>query len=352
MSRTPARLNRRTTIVDVAARAGVSRQTVSRAMNDLPGISAGTRARVLEAADELGYRPSRSGRALAQTEPPVLGLLVADLTNAFFSELATEIIREAARHGWSVVLSEDRRDESLPGGRGAVIRQLGERVDALVGYAPLGREAPGNAAVPVVLLDSPEDADPAAGRIAMDPEPALEDLVAHLRTVGARAPAVLDSRSNIPVGATTRSQRAWLLQQTLEKLGGGEVPVALVEDDGEAEQAEVSRVEVIRRLVEAPPQGVPPRDVLVAYNDKLAVQLLRTLRSRGIEVPGTVRVVGHDGLELGTLVTPTLTTLASDAREIARHAVELAVGIYERSIPSGPRTLRHHHYTLVLRESA
>lgn len=342
--------SRRATIVDVAARAGVSRQTVSRAMNDLPGISASTRVQVLEVADELGYRPSRSGRALAHAEPPVLGFLVADLTNAFFSELATEIIREAARYGWSVVLSEGRRDTNLPGGRGAAVRRLGERVDALVGYAPLGREAPGNAAVPVVLLDAPEDADPGAGRIVLNPGPALEDLVVHLRAAGVSAPAVVDSRSHVPAEVGGSSERARLLQRALGELGSGEVPIVVVEDAGEA-QAEVSRADAIHRLVEDPPRGVPPRDVLVAYNDKLAVQLLRTLRSRGIEVPGRVRLVGHDGLELGTLVTPTLTTLASDAQVIARHAVELAVGIYERTIPPGPQTLRHHDYALMVRES-
>lgn len=343
---------RRATIIDVAARAGVSRQTVTRAMNAQAGISASTRERVLEAAEELGYRPSRSGRALARAETPVLGFLVSDLTNAFFSELATAIIREAASRGWSVVLSEVRGGDELPGGRGAAIQQLGERVDALVGYAPLGQEVPANSAVPVVLLDTPEDADPAAGRIVLDREPALRDLVEHLRSRGVRAPAVVDSRGNIAPDATMGSDRARMLQRALAPLGGGEVPVEIVEDEGPPDQAEASRVEVVRRLLEEPPEGMAPRDLIVAYNDQLAVELLRTLRSRGIDVPGDVRVVGHDGLELGTLVTPSLTTIASDAREIARHAVELAVGIYDRTIPAGPGTLRRHDYTLVVRESS
>src|SRR5699024_7828145 len=90
---TMSAMSRRATIIDVAQRAGVSRQTVSRAMNDLPGISAGTREKVLAAAQELNYRPSRFGRGLVEQGPVTLGLVVEDLSNAYFAELGAAVVR-------------------------------------------------------------------------------------------------------------------------------------------------------------------------------------------------------------------------------------------------------------------
>jgi len=344
MNRVPAgpRPARRATIVDVAERAGVSRQTVTRALNDMPGISPATRERVLAAAQALAYRPSRSGRALVRSETPVIGLIVSDLTNAFFSQLATAMIREADRAGWSVVFAEPRAASGT-------VPNLGDRVDALIGYVPLGESVPGNAAVPVVLIDAPEDADPRHGRVVLEFRPALEELRAHLRAVGVHRPAVLDASSGGPSG------RALLLRETVAPLAvDGRVPLEVVDDRLRGAEADSARQAALDRLLGTGEGGC---DAILAFNDRLAIELLRDLRRRGVRVPEEVRVIGVDGLALGELVTPTLTSLASDAQEIARHAVDLAIGIYEHAIPSdggpdGTATLRRHAYRLVVRESA
>ncbi|MFC0673422.1 LacI family DNA-binding transcriptional regulator [Brachybacterium hainanense] len=346
MTREPAgpRPVRRATIIDVARRAGVSRQTVTRAMNSMPGISPTTRDRVLAAAQELAYRPSRSGRALVHTESRVIGLLVTDLTNAFFSELATALIREAAGRGWSVIFAEDNV-EAGPGG------SLGERVDVLIGYDPIGEAAPANAAVPVVLLDAPEDADPRCGRIVLDLSRGAEELAAHLLGVGVVRPAIVDATSS---GGP--SGRARLLRRALLSAGASRIALEVLTDETGRGATRDGREQALDRLLD-PGRADGPVDALLAFNDRLALELLRSLRLRGLRVPEDVRVVGMDGLALGTLVTPTLTTLATDAAEIARHAVDLAIGIYEHSIPAdggadGAATLRRHRYRLVLRESA
>ena len=98
--------SRRTTIIDVAERAGVSRQTVSRAMNGMPGISTATRTTVLEAAKELNYRPSRFGRGLVEQGPTTLGLVVSDLSNSYFAELGAAVLDI---HAASLLLTGGRR---------------------------------------------------------------------------------------------------------------------------------------------------------------------------------------------------------------------------------------------------
>ena len=87
------------TINDVAAAAGVSRQTVTRAMNAMPGIMPATKDRVLAAAQRLRYRPSRFGRGLVKAEHRTLGLVLDDLTNPFYPELASAVIGAAGRAG-------------------------------------------------------------------------------------------------------------------------------------------------------------------------------------------------------------------------------------------------------------
>lgn len=338
----PGRPARRVTIIDVATRAGVSRQTVTRALHDMPGISAATREKVLTAVEDLHYRPSRSGRALVRSEAPVLGLLVADLSNAFFSELAAALIRSAAQRDWSVIFAENAEPADGPD----AVRSLEQRVDVLVGYSLAGATEPGRSTTPLVLLDAVPEVDPRHGRVVMDISGAAAELREHLRRVGARRPALIDHSALGP------SPRARCLQEVLDGLGSA-VPLLNiagrgVPGHGAVDAVDAERGRMLDRLLES-----GEVDTLVAFNDKLAIELMMLLRARGVRVPEDLRVVGIDGLALGELVTPTLTTLASDAAMIADAAVELAVGIYDHSLPPGPEaTRRRVPYRLVVRDSA
>ena len=92
------------TLSDVAALAGVSPKTVSRVINDEPGVAAGTRDRVLEALADTGYCPDPAARSLRTGRSGLIGLAVPELAQPFFAEIADGIAAAAARHGWSVVL--------------------------------------------------------------------------------------------------------------------------------------------------------------------------------------------------------------------------------------------------------
>jgi DNA-binding LacI/PurR family transcriptional regulator len=334
---TPAR---RATIIDVAARAGVSRQTVSRAMNDLPGISAGTRDRVLEAAEELNYRPSRFGRGLVEQGPVTLGLVVDDLSNAYFAELGASVVRTCAPHGWNVVLAEAANAPRPE----AVVADLARRVDAVVGYGVLTGVIPGGAGMPVVQLDGRPDQLDEVGIVELVRRPAMEALATHLAEVGVRRPLVLDLDGG-PV-----ADRCLKLADALSRLGG-----ASAEGDPDAGAG-------------VPIRSVDPRDghreflqevltggtdALVAFNDVLAVRLLRALRELDVAVPERLRLVGVDGLEISALVTPQLTTLAIDIDEIARCTVELVAGMLDGTVPlRGPEAHREVAYRLEVRDSA
>lgn len=327
---------RRATILDVAARAGVSRQTVTRAINDMPGISAVTRQRVLEAARELNYRPSRFGRGLVEQGPITLGFAVKDLGNSFFAELGAAFVRAATPYGWSVVLAETAHAPQPE----QAAAQLARRVDAIVGYDVLSGQIRGGMGLPVVRLDGSAQETEDSGVVELSAEKALADLAAHLGAAGVRRPVVVD----LDDGDGGRSARTHALTAAMTPLRAGSeeprVPIATA-------RLRNGHETLVARILEDRP------DAVIAFNDELAVRLLRALRLRGVDVPGDVRVVGIDGLEIASLVSPELTTLAIDLDQVARETVELVRGMLDGSVPlRGPQAHRVVHYRLERRASA
>lgn len=319
----PARLSGRATILDVAAAAGVSRQTVTRAMNGMPGISAATKDRVLAAAEGLGYRPSRFGRGLVLGGERQLGLIVDDLRNPYSPELAAAVVRVAAARGWNVMLA----DVALAGDADRMVASLGAQTDAVIGY--LGTRADEwiglLGSVPVVALDPRGPVG--GGAVHLDPARAVEELVAHLAAAGVAGPTVLDR-------AGPASPRATVLQEAFGRRG---IPAAVVPV---AESTASAAAEATVGLLAA---GRRP-DAIVAFNDVMALGVLAACRRAGVDVPGEVRVAGIDGLPVGALVAPALTSLAVDFAAVAAAALDLVT-----TDPTGVRTVPHH---LLLRESA
>lgn len=327
-------LSGRATILDVAAAAGVSRQTVTRAMNGMAGISVATKQRVLSAAEALYYRPSRFGRGLVLGGEQQLGLIVDDLRNPYSPELAAAVVRVAAARGWNVMLA----DVALSGDADRMVLALGAQTDAVIGY--FGARAAEwiglLGSVPVVELD------PAGaltrGAVQLDRTEAIDAVVAHLVAVGVRAPIVLDAGR--PVGRTARAARM------VEAFATNGIDAHVVSAD---ERTAESAAEATLRILAA---GAP-HDAILAFNDLMALGVLAACRAAGVEVPEDVRVVGVDGLPVGTLVTPTLTTLAVDLDEVATHALELAVAMIDGSAPrSGAAVQRTVRHRLLLRASA
>src|SRR3979490_1659532 len=104
----PAR--RSPTILDVASRAGVSKSTVSNVVRGLPGVSEETGARVRKAIDALGYRPNVLARQLVQQRTSILGVVVGDLANPFFAEMAKSVERHAASRGYTAMFCNTEGD--------------------------------------------------------------------------------------------------------------------------------------------------------------------------------------------------------------------------------------------------
>jgi len=108
---------RHPTILDVASHAGVSKSTVSNVVRGLPGVSESTRRRVRTAIDQLGYRPNVLARQLVQRRTSILGVVVGDLANPFFAEMAKSVERHAASRGYTAMFcnTEGESESELAG---------------------------------------------------------------------------------------------------------------------------------------------------------------------------------------------------------------------------------------------
>ncbi len=326
---------KRATILDVAAAAGVSRQTVTRAMNGMTGISQETRERVQKLAAELGYTPSRFAKGLVQGARISVGLAIPDLTNPYFPAFASSVVEAATSRGWNVVV-----DDYGHGSGSAVdaAARLAPQVDALIGYlAPHPDEAQDiMGRRPVVALDSPNAGT--AGGIAFDFHHAARLGLTHLVSRGCRNIAFLDSDQGGPPSSRSAAAAAVAADAGMQLTRLQAAPSA----DG-------------ARLAIAGlgPAGGGGPDGILAFNDLMAAGVLKALQEAGVAVPGDCAVMGMDGIPLGELLTPELTTLSLDLRAVGRAAVGLLDGLLFGSIPErSPAAYLTLQHQLVLRQSA
>jgi DNA-binding LacI/PurR family transcriptional regulator len=295
-------------MVDVARRAGVSHQTVSRVLNNHPNVRPQTRAGVLAAIEDLGYRPNAAARTLVTGRTNALGVISFDTTLYGPASMLYGIER-AARPGYSVAIASlqafDRR--SL---LDAVERLLGQGVEGIIVIAPvvtavaaLGGLAPG---IPVV----------AVGCVAGVPLSSV--------AVDNRAGAAQATRHLLDLGHQTvfhvAGPAAWLDAQ--QRIAGwrdalraaGAVEPELLRGDWSAR----SGYELGRRLA-----AVPEVTAVLCGNDSMALGLLRAFAETGRNVPGEVSVVGFDDIAEAPYFLPPLTTVRQNFGELGRRALHL-----------------------------
>jgi DNA-binding LacI/PurR family transcriptional regulator len=293
-------------MVDVAARAGVSRALVSIVFRDQPGASARTRARVLAAADEIGYRPDSAARLLARGRSRTLGVVMT-VREPFEADLVEAIYPEAERLGYEVLLTARTpgRDEAE-----AVDGLLAHRCEAIVLLGPdvddvflsdLGRRT-----VAVVVgrgaagMDSVHSADALGVRTAVE----------HLIGLGHRDIVHVDGGTG-PNAAARRS--GYVAAMAAHDL----MPRARVISGAYHEDAGIEAARTLLAEARLP-------TAVLAGNDRAALGLLDTLRRGGVDVPGRVSVVGYNDDRIARLSHVDLTTVRQDAPALARAAVRAA----------------------------
>jgi DNA-binding LacI/PurR family transcriptional regulator len=317
------------TLHDVAKVAGVSIKTVSNVINDYPHVRQATRERVEAAIDELQYRPNRAARSLRSGRTDMIGLIVPDLRNPYFAELADEVMRAARAHGFSVLIEQfdaDRESE-LAALRGAHRRGLD---GILYSVLTLGQDDAGlldEVAIPLVLLGE-RIFHSAHDHVTMRNTEGTDAATAHLISLGRRRILALGSHPGEIVGSAGLRLRGY---ENALRRAGIDVDEALVIPVQRWHR--VDGAEAMRAVLDAGTRF----DGVVAFNDSLALGAMRVMLERGIRIPGDVALIGFDDLDETRYSLPALSTVDPGRSEIARTAVDLLVRRIVGSDDAEPR---------------
>ncbi|MFP4345723.1 MAG: LacI family DNA-binding transcriptional regulator [Anaerolineales bacterium] len=305
-------MTNRTTMADVAREAGVSLMTVSRVVNNKDGVSAATRQRIQTVIDRLGYRPSDIARGLVTKRTGTLGLVVPDVSNPFFSEVARGAEHVAYAEGYNVFLCNTEEDVER---ELAVLKSLEEkRVDGLVLCSSRLEESELEAAVarhPAVVLVNRRSSGSNVSAVLIDDEAGGEMATRHLLQSGHRAIGFLTG----PLASHSGRRRAY----------GHRAALAVAELDYNPDwtQRSAPTVDGGRRAARALLTAYDELTALFCYNDLVAVGALQACEELSYRVPEDITVVGCDDIPLAALITPSLTTVRGERYELGRQAMEL-----------------------------
>ena len=287
------------TLVDVAARAGVSVSTVSRVLSGARPVTPAIEAVVKKAAADLGYSGNGIARALRRNQTDAIGMVVPSILNPFFTTLVDSMERALWAQGKILYLCDSRYDATVEADQ---LRSLIDRhVDGIVVspcHDELSVDAITRAAlqVPLVQLDRRvpvENTD----WVGVDDDIAMELLLGHLHATGVRSVALATAELT---NSSTRDRLAGF-QRHANALGIQTRPEWIVLGDFTVGSGEATG----RRLLES--RARP--DAIVCADDLIAFGVLRACRELGVSVPGDIQVTGFDNLELAGFVEPPLTSI-------------------------------------------
>lgn len=316
---------------DVAERSGVSIATVSRVYRTPESVRAQTRERVLEAARELGYVPSGNARGLASRTTGVLGLCFPDYADPdaeadaeadsdaddaamlYSDQIIRGMERAARRHGYALLIAA-----SLEGGPESLVAKVAGRVD---GFAVLAQTVPTedleviSRRLPVVMLAGPREIDH-LDHIVVANADGERELTRHLiEDHGLRRLAFVGGDTDSP-DAEARFRG---FQEACRDAG---LPVP---DEPALRTTMMKQAEGALAAETLLDRGGDRPEAMLFANDQMAVGALRALARRGVRVPRDMAVTGFDGIPLGRIVQPPLTTVRQPIRRLGEQAVELLV---------------------------
>jgi len=297
--------------IDVVAKAaGVHRSTVSRAFSRPEAVKRETREHVLRVAEGLGYTMSPLAQALRTKTSTFIPLIVPDITNPFFAELAKTMTQAADERGYQLLLCVTNGDPAKTEGYFVAMQAM---------YAPFGIVAPSTKVDTealkrfdfghkVVVIDRVEG-DDTVPTVTVDSRRGIMLALDHLHSLGHTSIGYV---SGIAGTHTAQDRMDAYLELSTES---GSAPVVL--DSGSDLDAGTRGAEHFLEM-EKPPTAI------IAANDMVAFAVISALGRSGVRVPEDVSVIGFDGLALGARFNPPLTTIRQPIADMGHIAIELA----------------------------
>lgn len=303
----------RVTIADVAAHAGVSTATASRALSGTRAVSGKALGKVTTAAQELGYTGNSIASSLRRSRTDTVGMVVPSIGNPFFTSLVENVEHALQSIGKQLFLCNSRQDPAIEAGH---LRELvSRRVDGIIVSPCHGTESAAAVtsaatAIPVVQLDRHVEKTP-TDWVGIDDRHAMMLVLDHLYERGVRSAAFLSSTLT---NSSTELRLAGF-QEHSARLGVRTHQDHVLLGEYSVEWGRTAA----QHLVDS--DDLP--DALVCADDLIALGALDSLRRAGVDVPGRVRITGYDDIAFAGLVDPALTTVRQPRERIAAEAVRL-----------------------------
>ncbi len=311
------------TIEGIAKRAGVSKRTVSRAINNQYGIKAETRKKILDIIADLNYRPNALARALVTKQTKTLGLIVSDNANPFYAKLVRGVEDKATEKGYSVILfsTDEEYEKELKG----IHLFIEKKVDGIL-VTPTQTHNEDilelqERNIPFVLMNRHFD-DLETDYVIDDNKKGAYDAVNHLIKLGHKRIAHITG----PFRISSVRERLQGYRDALTHNNIAFDRSLVIESDLHMESAE----EITKRLLRMKNR---PRAIF-AYSDLLAITALKTIKKEGLKVPDDVALVGYDDIDFSALLEVPLTTVSQPSYNIGRKSAAILIdGLEKGSTP-------------------
>lgn len=309
-------MKRHITIKEIAAEAGVSIATVSIVLNKKDKkISEATRKRILDIAGKYNYTPNGMARSLVTKKTETIGLIIPDIVNPFFPEIARGVEDKASEFGYSVIYCNT--DDKIKRENKYIDILTEKAVDGII----FARSAGDNGGVcslekckvPIVLIDRDYEEGNVIGKILVDNKSGTYDATLYLLDRGYKNIAYI-------AGDTTINTAADRLEGYKKALLERNMPV-------NEEYIKIGDyrmqwgIDAVSELIE---QKLPI-DCIFCGNDIIAIGAVKKLREKGLRVPQDIGVVGFDDIYLAGLTEPALTTVKQPIYEMGYKAAELLI---------------------------
>lgn len=311
---------RRVTIDDVAKATGVSRQTVSRAINNLTGINPTTRERILKTANKMGYRPSGIARGLANSNQhtKTLGIVLPTIDNEFYSAILHGIEDHSSALGYNVFLCDTNEDPQEEFRKIQSLYSLW--IDGLIICS--SRLDDDQLSIiadqfhPIVLINRAFQ-HPAVGNVLVDDHSGTVHAVQHLIDQG-------HTRIGMILGLEVSHSSQLRFQGYLDSMNRGKLEIKPewgIHSDARINSGYLAANQLLTNS--------PELTAIVVYNDVRAAGVLRACKDLNIDVPRNLAIVSHDNIALSSLLIPSLTTVDIPKYQLGHRAITMMMAMLE-----------------------
>ncbi len=302
------------TIKDIAEAAGVSYATVSRTLNDRKGVSPKAKERVLEAVSKLGYKPNIQARSLKTNQTSTIALIIPDISNPFFSDIALTVNRTASRRGYNTILCNTDWNSEIEASQLRMVQE--QRVDGII-LKPADQITPPflECGIPLVFISNL--ASDKFSYIEVDNRKGGREAADHLIQCGYRRMAFVGGSDK------SRSNRDRLdgFQEELQKKGIQFNPDYIKFGPFTID----SGSKLMNELLSLP----KPPDAVFCGNDLIAMGVMKTLGEKEIQVPEDFGVIGFDDVYYSSLPQIQMTTIAQPREKMGSLAADKLIDLIE-----------------------